>query len=80
MPIGVGVGHVVGIEAPGGAAEFRGKRHRLELGDGVVQPFNEHREFLAERDRAGGLTVGPGEHGHVLPLFGQAGEIVPHGL
>ena len=80
VPIGVGVGHVVGVEAAGGAAELGREGHRLELGDGVVQPLQEHGEFLAERDRAGGLAVGPGEHGHVLPPFGQAGEIVPHGL
>ena len=67
---------MVGVEIAGGAAELTRERGCGEkfalLGDAV----GEHLEFLAQACGRGGLAVGAGQHGHVLPFLGEGVDFV----
>ena len=70
----------MGIVVARGTAELGALRHRFEQGQLFFEAVAEHAHFLAQAGGGGGLAVGLGQHGDLLPLFGTGVEGVDHRL
>ena len=52
--------------------------HRLQLAQLLLQAIGHHAQLLAQTGGRGGLSVGLGQHGHVVPGLGVLVEPVYH--
>jgi len=75
-PVDVRIGHLVGVHVARCAAKFGCERHAVEHLQLVVEALHEDIDLLAQMRRAGGLTVGLGQHRDVAPFFGHAFQFV----
>ncbi len=75
LPVVVGISHVMGVEVTGGTTELR----RYLAGFQCVELFGEAIDinlYLLTQPRGRcGLTMGLGEHRHILPLLGIGLEL-----
>ena len=67
-PVDTGIGRAVGVEVARSTAELGRHGQRVQLGDLLLQPLHVDHQLLAQPGRRGGLSVGAGQHGHVVPL------------
>ena len=70
-PVDVRVSHLVGVHVARGATELGREGHAVEHLQLIVEALHEDIDFLAQMRRAGGLTVGLGQHRNVLPFLGH---------
>ena len=69
-PVILRIGHMVGVQVARGTAELGRQRRVLQRAQLLLQAVDVDHHLLAQTGGRGGLSVGLGQHGYVLPLLG----------
>ncbi len=68
-PVDTRIGNLMGIEVSGRPAKFSRNRNCFKHCQLHTKTLNKDVNLFANRSGGGGLSMGAGKHGHMLPLF-----------